>query len=51
LGSSDAEDIQKNVNKLFMAKKLIFGSGKVIKGMIDPAGESFDFYDNLKPEG
>jgi hypothetical protein len=34
-----------------MAKRLIFGSGKVIKGMVDPKGEKFDYYEPLKPEG
>jgi len=44
LGSSDPEDIQKNVAKLFTnCKKLIFGRGKIIQGMISAEGESYDF--------
>ncbi len=41
LGSPDPEDIQRHLDKLFYAKRLVFGKGKVIKGMVDRKGESF----------
>jgi hypothetical protein len=52
LGSSDPFDIQKKINGLFVeCKKLKFGRGKVITGMISRKGEEYDFHEAVKPAG